>query len=84
MSDNVRRMQIIFDLDTVQLEEIEKNSSKTIYSKIKVFMDKNGFDHIEYSGYVSREPVRLAKVYEIVKTLKTAFPIFFLLILVKL
>ena len=59
---NTRRMQIIFDLDTTKLEEIEKNSSKTIYSKIKKFMNDSGYDHIEYSGYVSREPVRLTRV----------------------
>ena len=75
MPDKIKRMQIIFDLDSVKLEEIEKNSSKNIYSKIRVFMEKNGFDHIEYSGYVSREPVRLARVYEVVKTLRAAFPI---------
>ena len=47
-----RRLQIIFDLDTNLLEEAEKGSSKSIYGKIRTFMEKNGFDHIEYSGYV--------------------------------
>ena len=75
VGDNIRRMQIIFDLDTVQLEKLEKNSSKTIYSKIKVFMEKNGYDHIEYSGYVSREPVQLAEVLMLIGDLKAAFPI---------
>lgn len=46
MPDKIKRMQIIFDLDTVKLEEIEKNSSRNIYSKIRVFMEKNGFDHL--------------------------------------
>ena len=36
-----RRMQIIFDLDNVLLEEIEKGSRKTIYTNIKKFMTKN-------------------------------------------
>lgn len=75
MAGDIRRMQIIFDLDTVKLEEIEKNSSKTIYSKIRMFMNDSGYDHIEYSGYVSREPVRLARVLQLIHDLKAAFPI---------
>ena len=70
-----KRMQIIFDLDTILLEEAERGSSKTIYSEIKVFMGKWGFDHIEYSGYVSREPMSVAAVLDTMRSLKTAYPI---------
>ena len=70
-----RRMQIIFDLDNVLLEEIEKGSRKTIYTNIKKFMTKNGFDHIEYSGYVSKEPMKVAEVLDVVRSLKKEFPI---------
>ena len=70
-----RRLQIIFDLDTLLLEQTEKGSSKTIYTKIKAFMDENGFDHIEYSGYVSREPMMVAIALAVVESLKDAFPI---------
>ena len=72
---NERRLQIIFDLDTALLEAAEKGSSKTIYSKIRAFMERNGFDHIEYSGYVSREPMRVAAALAVVRELKKAFPI---------
>ena len=54
--DNVRRA-INFDLSTNALEEIfgKRNTRKT-YSDIKHFMEKNGFEHSQYSGYVSVEP----------------------------
>ena len=70
-----RRIQIIFDLDNVLLEEIEPGSRKNIYTNIKRFMSKNGFEHIEYSGYVSTEPMKLAEVLDVVRALKIAFPI---------
>ena len=73
--DDRKRMQIIFDLDTVRLEQIENNSSKTIYSEIRTFMDRHGFEHIEYSGYVSREPITLVTVFQAIAELKAAFPI---------
>ncbi len=65
-----RRMQIIFDLDNVLLEEIEKGSRRNIYTFIKKFMTANGFDHIEYSGYVSKEPMKVAEVLTAVLSLK--------------
>ena len=70
-----KHMQIIFDLDNVLLEEIEKNSSKTIYTKIRTFMKKHGFDHIEYSGYVSQTPITLTTVFQVVTELRITYPI---------
>mgnify|MGYP006922439092 CR=1 FL=1 len=49
---------INFDLDTKELLKHFKNTHQA-YSAIKVFMEDNGFEHRQYSGYVSREPTFL-------------------------
>ena len=45
---------INFDLDTKELLKHFKNTHQA-YSAIKVFMEDNGFEHRQYSGYVSTE-----------------------------
>ena len=67
------RKQIIFTLDNVRLDGIEKGRSKTIYKDIERFLMANGFEHT--AGYVCKEPVKLAEVIAVVGALKNAFPV---------
>ncbi len=54
MSKKETRKAINFDLDTKELLKHFKNTHKA-YSDIKSFMKKNGFEHRQYSGYVSTD-----------------------------
>lgn len=48
------RKAINFDLSTADLKKYFKNTADA-YSQIKNFMLQNGFEHRQYSGYVSKE-----------------------------
>lgn len=50
------RKSINFDLSTNELKKRFNNTAEA-YSKIKQFMLDNGFEHRQYSGYVSKEPM---------------------------
>ena len=53
----ITRKAINFDLSTNTLEELfGKGNTKKPYADIKKFMEENGFEHRQYSGYVSVEP----------------------------
>lgn len=59
----ITRKAINFDLSTNTLEELfGKGNTKKPYSDIKHFMEKNGFEHSQYSGYVSKEPKTKANI----------------------
>lgn len=51
------RKSINFDLSTTELKKRFNNTAEA-YGKIKQFMLKNGFEHRQYSGYVSKEPMK--------------------------
>lgn len=53
---SLARKAINFDLSTNALEQYFTNTAEA-YNKIKQFMLKNGFEHRQYSGYVSKEPM---------------------------
>ena len=48
------RKAINFDLTTVDLKKYFKNTAEA-YNQIKSFMLQNGFEHRQYSGYVSND-----------------------------
>ena len=62
-----RYKAINFDLDTIKLRQFfgEKGRRKA-YSQIGVFLLRNGFEHKQWSGYVSLNPMSYAEVYDIV------------------
>ena len=65
MSDKNRgsRKAINFDLSTNELESIfGKNNTSKPYSDIKHFMERDDFEHRQYSGYVSKEPKTKANI----------------------
>ena len=51
---SLARKAINFDLSTNELKKHFNNTAEA-YNKIKEFMLKNGFEHRQYSGYVSKE-----------------------------
>ena len=63
-----RHMKCInFDLDTKQLLKIFPDSTREPYALIKKFFEDRGFEHRQYSGYISKEPLNH---YDIVKILE--------------
>ena len=63
---------INFDLDTKELLKHFKNTHQA-YSAIKVFMEDNGFEHRQYSGYVSREPISEFSAISVTEKLNQKF-----------
>ncbi len=49
------RKAINFDIDTKKYEEYTNKKVSTAYAEIKRFLKKNGFEHRQGSGYVSKE-----------------------------
>lgn len=59
-----------FDLDTNKLKELYPNKSYTqAYKDIKNFLLKNGFEHRQGSGYISKENMSELEVTDIVTNL---------------
>lgn len=50
------RKYINFDLSTNELKKHFSNTAEA-YNKIKEFMIQNGFEHRQYSSYISKEPI---------------------------
>jgi virulence-associated protein VapD len=67
MATQRRYKAINFDLDTGRLRQVfgEKGRRKA-YTHIKSFLTKNGFDHKQWSGYLSLKPMSYGDVYDIV------------------
>ncbi len=66
------RKAINFDLDTKELLKYFKDTREP-YSEIKNFMEANGFDHRQYSGYISKEPISELKIIGITEKLNEKF-----------
>ncbi len=56
MAKKETRKAINFDLDTLKLKEKFSDTRKP-YNDIKKFMESNGFEHRQYSGYISKKPI---------------------------
>ena len=56
MSKKETKKAINFDLDTKELLK-HFNNTHQAYSSIKKFMEENGFEHRQYSGYISTAPI---------------------------
>lgn len=69
---SLARKAINFDLSTRALEQYFTNTAEA-YSKIKQFMLQNGFEHRQYSGYVSKEPLEDYEVTNLAIKLKNQF-----------
>lgn len=67
MSEEKTRKALYFDLDTAKLKEKGFKDTRPAYAKIKDFLLKNGFEHRQYSGYVSKEPLDRADIVILAK-----------------
>lgn len=63
---------INFDLSTNELKKHFNNTAEA-YNKIKEFMLQNGFEHRQYSGYVSKELMSNRQVAKIVRKISNKF-----------
>lgn len=66
---SLARKAINFDLSTNELKKHFKNTAEA-YNQIKDFMLQNGFEHRQYSGYVSKEPLEDYEITNLVVKLK--------------
>jgi len=57
---------INFDIDTKKYKNYTKKSASTAYEEIKRFLKKNGFNHRQGSGYVSKTQVKDWEVMAII------------------
>jgi virulence-associated protein VapD len=75
MARRENRKFVNFDLDTASLIEVFGEADRRRgYSEIKRFMVRNGFDHRQYSGYVSKERMSYVDTYDLIKALKKQCP----------
>ncbi|TLD80753.1 vapd [Helicobacter sp. MIT 11-5569] len=65
---SLTRKAINFDLYT---DELKKSflDTREPYNQIKRFMLENGFEHRQYSGYVSKEPMSDRRILKMVRKL---------------
>ncbi|MBR1421845.1 MAG: hypothetical protein IJ571_00170 [Ruminococcus sp.] len=65
---------INFDLDTNALKEFYPGKDyRQAYKDIKSFMLKNGFEHRQWSGYLSIKPMSMSEVSQITLDLSRKF-----------
>ncbi|RTK00926.1 vapd [Campylobacter jejuni] len=69
---NLSRKAINFDLSTEELKKHFEDTRKP-YGLIKDFMLENGFEHRQYSGYASKEPMSNEDVFSIVLRISRKF-----------
>lgn len=69
---SLARKAINFDLSTNELKKRFKNTIEA-YNQIKYFMLQNGFEHRQYSGYVSKEPMEDDDITVLTETLNEKF-----------
>lgn len=69
-----------FDLDVNLLKthypSHSPNGWKSAWSDIRSFMEKNGFEHAQYSGYESVKPMTYIIAYNIIQQLSNTYPWF--------
>lgn len=63
---------IHFDFLIDEIREHFSNDS-TPYTQIQNFLENNGFEHNQYSGYISKEPLNDAAVYTLLRKIAKNF-----------
>lgn len=68
------RYAINFDLTIEKLREFYSDTNpKSAYSKIKNFMEKHGFTHRQWSGYISNEAITKSELVDFTMELHQTF-----------
>lgn len=71
---NITKKALNFDLDTKMLKKVYSETSYTnAYYEIRSFLEKNGFEHRQGSGYVSIKPMTINRVSVITEKLNDTF-----------
>lgn len=69
-----------FDLDEERLKFLYPSESKTGYKaawgKLQSFMEANGFEHVQYSGYESVHGMSYVQAYKVLEGLQKTYPWF--------
>lgn len=75
-----RRKAFHFDLDEGRLREVYPSDSPTAYKgawgEIRAFMESQGFEHTQYSGYESKRGMSYFDAFDVMSSLRRAFPWF--------
>lgn len=67
------RKAINFDFDTNKLKEFYSNNYNNAYGDIRRYLEKNGFEHRQGSGYVSKNGMSLAEINNVVENMSVKF-----------
>ncbi len=74
MSKVICRKAINFDRDTNELKKHYPGKNyRNAYTDIKKLMEESGFEHRQWSGYVSKDKISLQKVASITGRLSLSF-----------
>ena len=77
-ADDFCRKAVNFDLNTESLKKIFKSNNPFVYMiayrKIGRFLISNGFEHRQWSGYISKQSLTPIQVTAIVKGLNKTLP----------
>ncbi len=77
-ADDFCRKAVNFDLNTESLKKIFKSNNPFVYMiayrKIGRFLINNGFEHRQWSGYISKQSLTPIQVTAIVKGLNKTLP----------
>ncbi|MDA3053278.1 hypothetical protein OFO01_07060 [Campylobacter sp. JMF_01 NE2] len=64
-----------FDLDTKALQEnYKKKDWHNAYSDLERFMERNGFEHTQGSGYISKQPLQKKELAKLISKMATELP----------
>ena len=73
--DDKQQKGIYFDLDSKLLERYyPKKDWHNAYKDVRLFLEKEGFEHIQGSGYHSKDPLSEVKVMAIIHRMIKAMP----------
>lgn len=74
MKSDQKKYSINFDLSTEELREhYSKEHPEGAYFKIRNFLEKKGYVHVQGSGYHSAERISLQKNYDVLNELKEKY-----------
>lgn len=74
MKDDYKKYSVNFDLSTAELREhYSAEHPEGAYSKIREFLEKRGYIHVQGSGYHTSEAVSLQSNYDTLNEMKEKF-----------
>ena len=74
MAERKHRKAINFDLDTKKLNQNGFKNTRPAYAEIRRIFKELGFEHRQYSGYVSVVPLTKLEVKDAAKSLSLELP----------